>query len=179
MHQSHKPSESGTADWLMESNERLRLAMREFVAMWGDVKEYIGNGLNEMAGAAIRRAKEILADVAEKDVADVTEASIRNKEGEKHKAELWYIIKGLADTLLNGPDAAKLCARLNRNGKISQVRQQPFHPTAGILWHDTRLKRCDYISQQMMRKKEAKRLFWERKIVSRKRKREPGEPAQY
>ena len=64
MHQSHKPSESGTADWLMESKERLRLAMREFVAMWGDVKEYIGDCLYEMAGAAIRRAKEILADVA-------------------------------------------------------------------------------------------------------------------
>ena len=175
MHQSHKPSESGTADWLMESKERLRLAMREFVAMWGDVKEYIGDCLNEMAGAAIRRAKEILADVA----ANTPGTSIRNKEAEKHKAELWYIIKGLADTLLNGPDAAKLCARLNRNGKISQVRQQPFHPTAGILWHDTRLKRCDYIFQQRMRKKEAKRLFWERKIVSRKRKREPGEPAQY
>ena len=160
MHQSHKPSESGTADWLMESKERLRLPMREFVAMWGDVKEYIGYGLYEMAGAAIRRAKEILADVAEKDVADVTIASIRNKEAEKHKAELWYIIKRFADTLLNSPDAAKLCARLNRNGEISTTRQQPFHPTAGILWPAAGVKRCDSICQQIKRKKEAERLFW-------------------
>ena len=135
---------------------RLRLAMGEFVAMWGDVETYIGDYLNEMADAAIRREQEIQAALA----ANTPGTSIRNKEAEEHKAELWCIIKGLADTLLNAPDAAKLCARLNRNGEISKVRQQPFHPAAGILWHDTRLKRCDYIPQQRKRKIEAERLFW-------------------
>ena len=39
MLQSHKPFESGTADWLMESMERLRLAMGEFLAMWGGIEK--------------------------------------------------------------------------------------------------------------------------------------------
>ena len=61
MLQSHKPFESGTADWLMESMERLRLAMGEFVAVWGDVEPYIDNHLKELADAAIRREQEIRA----------------------------------------------------------------------------------------------------------------------
>ena len=166
------------SDWLVESMERrwttplsLPFAMGEFVERWGDIKTY----LKEMKYAATRREQEIQAALA----ANTPGTSIRNKEKEFHISEPWYLIRILAGTLQNGLDAAKQCARLNRRGAISQVRQQPFSLAAGILWHDTRLKRCDYIFQQRMRKKEAKRLFWERKIVSRKRKREPGEPAQY
>ena len=112
--QSHKPFERGTADWLIESME---LAMGEFVAktktrhcettgsnclhdttaMWGDIKTYIGDPLNEMADAAIRREQEIQAALA----ANTPRTSIRNKEAELHKAELWYLISCLADTLQN------------------------------------------------------------------------------
>ena len=160
------------SDWLVESMERrwttplsLPFAMGEFVERWGDIKTYIEDHLKELRDAAIRREQEIQAALA----ANTPGTSIRNKEKELHISELWYLIRTLADTLQNGPDAAKQCARLNRHGAISQVRQQPFSLAAGILWHDRHLKRCDYISQQRMRKKEAKRLFWEREIVSRKR----------
>ncbi len=140
---------------LMESKKPLDLAMGEFVAEWGDV-ETIDNHLKELAHAAIRREQEIRATLAAN-----TPGSIRNKEANLHEAEVWEIIIVLADILQNSPDAAKLCARLNRNGVISKTRQQPFHPTAGILWHDTRLNRGDYISQQRVRKKEAKRWVCE------------------
>ena len=151
---SHKPFESGIADWLMESKKRLDLTMGEFVAEWGDV-ETIGNHLKELADAAIRREQEIRAALAGN-----TPGSIRNKEANLHEAEVWEIIIVLADILQNSPDAAKLCARLNRNGVISTTRQQPFHPTAGILWPAAGVKRCDSICQQIKRKKEAERLFW-------------------
>ena len=157
--QSHKPFESGTANWLMESMERLRLAMGEFVKMWGDVETYIVDHLNEMADAALRREMEIKVNLA----CNTPGSSTRNKEKEFHIAEVWFLISCLADTLQNGPDAAKLLQRDLFHpvaGKIPKLRQQPFHPTAGILWHDTRLRRCDYISQQRKRKKEAERLFW-------------------
>ena len=151
------------SDWLVESMERrstARLrsrfamgdAMGEFVERWGDIKTY----LKEMKYAATRREQEIQAALA----ANTPGTSIRNKEKELHISELWYLIRCLADTLQNGPDAAKQCARLNRHGAISQVRQQPFSLAAGILWHDTRLKRCDYIAQQRNRKIIAERLFW-------------------
>ena len=164
------------SDWLVESMERrwttplsLPFAMGEFVERWGDIKTYIEDHLKELRDAAIRREQEIQAALA----ANTPGTSIRNKEKELHISELWYLIRTLADTLQNGPDAAKQCARLNRHGAISQVRQQPFHLAAGILWHDRRLKRCDYISQQRMRKREAERLFWNQpKKRSRKRKRE-------
>ena len=159
----------------MESKKRLDLTMGEFVAEWGDV-ETIRNHLKELAHAAIRREQEIRAALAANRPWQLWQLwQLWHNSANLHRTEVWEIIIFLADMLQNSPDAANLCARLNRNGVISQTRQQPFHPTAGILWHDTRLKRCDYISQQMMRKKEAKRLFWERKIVSRKRKREPGD----
>ena len=133
---SHKPFESGTADWLMESKKRLDLTMGEFVAEWGDV-ETIRNHLKELAHA---------------EMAANTPGSIRNKEENLHKAEVWAIIIFLADMLQNSPDAAKLCARLNRNGVISTTRQQPFHPTAGILWPAAGVKRCDSICEQRKRK---------------------------
>ena len=154
MLQSHKPFESGTADWLMESKKRLDLTMGEFVAEWGDV-ETIDNHLKELAHAAIRRKQAIRAALAAN-----APGSIRNKEANLHEAEVWEIINFLADMLQNSPDAAELCARLNRNGVISQTRQQPFHPTAGILWPAAGVKRCDSICQQRKRKLEAKRLFW-------------------
>ena len=141
---SHKPFESGIADWLMESKKRLDLTMGEFVAEWGDV-ETIRNHLKELAHA---------------EMAANTPGSIRNKEENLHKAEVWAIIIFLADMLQNSPDAAKLCARLNRNGVISTTRQQPFHPTAGILWPAAGVKRCDSISEQRKRKNRAERLFW-------------------
>ena len=170
------------SDWLVESMERrwttplsLPCAMGEFVERWGDIKTYIEDHLKELRDAAIRREQEIQAALA----ANTPGTSIRNKEKELHISELWYLIRTLADTLQNGPDlqnqpdAVKQCARLNRNGAISQVRQQPFHLAAGILWHDKHLQRCDYISQQRMRKREAERLFWNQpKKRSRKRKRE-------
>ena len=139
----------------MESMERLRLAMGEFVAEWGDVETYVDNHLKELADAAIRREQEIRAASAAN-----TPGSIRNNEAILHEAEVWAIITVLADILQNSPDAAKLCARLNRNGVISKTRQQPFHPTAGILWPDARVKRCDSFSHQRKRKLEADRLFW-------------------
>ena len=144
-------------------------AMGEFVERWGDIKTYIEDHLNELRDAAIRREQEIQAALA----ANTPGTSIRNKEKELHISELWYLIRCLADTLQNGPDAAKQCARLNRHGAISQVRQQPFSLAAGILWHDTRLKRCDYIPQQRKRKRIAERLFWnqpKRKPKKRSRK---------
>ena len=153
--QSHKPFESGTADWLMESMERLRLAMGEFVAVWGDVEPYIDNHLKELADAAIRRDQEIRAALAAN-----TPGSIRNKEANIHETEVWVMIKVLADILQNSPDAAKLCRRLNQNGVITVTRQQPFDPTAGILWPAADLKRCDSICQQIKRKNERARAFW-------------------
>ena len=138
---------------------RLRLAMGEFVNVWGDVETHIVDHLNEMADAAIRREQEIQAALA----VNTPGTSIRNKEKELHISEVWFLISCLADTLQNGPDAAKLLQRDLFHpvfGTTPKLRQQPFHPTAGILWHDTRLKRCDYISQQRKRKKEAERLFW-------------------
>ena len=153
--QSHKPFESGTADWLMESMERLRLAMGEFVAVWGDVEPYIDNHLKELADAAIRRDQEIRAALAAN-----TPGSIRNKEANIHETEVWVMIKVLADILQNSPDAAKLCRRLNQNGVITVTRQQPFDPTAGILWSAADLKRCDSICQQIKRKNERARAFW-------------------
>ena len=139
----------------MESMERLRLAMGEFVAVWGDVEPYIDNHLKELADAAIRRDQEIRAALAAN-----TPGSITNNEAMDHEAEVWEIIKILAGILQNSPDAAKLCARLNRNGVISTTRQQPFHPTAGILWPAAGVKRCDSISEQIKRKIRAERLFW-------------------
>ena len=141
----------------MESMERLRLAMGEFVAAWGDVETYIDNHLKELADAAIRREQEIRAALAAN-----TPGSIRNNEANLHEAEVWAIITVLADILQNSPDAAKLCARLDRNGQVSKPRQQPFHvhPTAGILWPDARVKRCASFSHQRKRKLEADRLFW-------------------
>ena len=138
----------------MESKKRLDLTMGEFVAEWGDV-ETIDNHLKELAHAAIRRKQAIRAALAAN-----TPGSIRNKEANLHEKEVWEIIKVLADIIQNSPDAAKLCRRLNRNGRITVTRQQPFHPTAGILWHDEHLKRCDCISQQRKRKREAERSFW-------------------
>ena len=138
----------------MESKKRLDLTMGEFVAEWGDV-ETIDNHLKELAHAAIRRKQAIRAALAAN-----TPGSIRNKEANLHEAEVWEIINFLADMLQNSPDAAELCARLNRNGVISQTRQQPFHPTAGILWPAAGVKRRDSICQQRKRKLEAKRLFW-------------------
>ena len=157
MLQSHKPFESGTADWLMESMERLRLAMGEFVAVWGDVEPYIDNHLKELADAAIRRDQEIRAALAAN-----TPGSITNNEAMDHEAEVWEIIKILAGILQNSPDAAKLCARLDRNGAISIPRQQPFHvhPIAGILWPDARVRRDDSFCCQRKRKREVERLFW-------------------
>ena len=141
----------------MESMERLRLAMGEFVAEWGDVETYIAKELKELADAAIRREQEIRAALAAN-----TQGSIRNNEANLHEAEFWAIIIVLADILQNSPDVAKLCARLDRNGAISKPRQQPFHvhPTAGILWPDARVRRDDSIPHQRKRKREAERLFW-------------------
>ena len=143
---SHKPFESGIADWLMESKKRLDLTMGEFVAEWGDV-ETIRNHLKELAHA---------------EMAANTPGSIRNKEENRHEAEVWAIIIFLADMLQNSPDAAKLCARLDRNGEISKPRQQPFHvhPIAGILWPDARVRRDDSIALQRKRQREAATLFW-------------------
>ena len=154
---SHKPFESGTADWLMESKKRLDLTMGEFVAEWGDVETYIDNHLKELADAAIRREQEIRAALAAN-----TQGSITNNEAILHEAEVWAIITVIADILQNSPDAAKLCARLDRNGAISKPRQQPFHvhPIAGILWPDARVRRDDSIPLQRKRKREAERLFW-------------------
>ena len=152
---THKPFESGTVDWLKESKTRLHLAMREFVAEWGDVETYIEDHLKELADAAIRREQEIRAALAAN-----TPGSIRNKEANIHETEVWVMIKVLADILQNSPDAAKLCRRLNQNGVITVTRQQPFDPTAGILWPAADLKRCDSICQQIKRKIEAARSFW-------------------
>ena len=141
----------------MESKKRLDLTMGEFVAEWGDVETYIDNHLKELADAAIRREQEIRAALAAN-----TQGSITNNEAILHEAEVWAIITVLADILQNSPDAAKLCARLDRNGAISKPRQQPFHvhPTAGILWPDARVRRDDSIPNQRKRKREAERLFW-------------------
>ena len=139
----------------MESMECLELAMGEFVAEWGDVATSIGNHLKELADAAIRREQEIRAALAAN-----TPGSIRNNEANLHEAEVWAIITVLADILQNSPDAAKLCARLDRNGVTSKTRQQPPHPTVGILWLDARAKRCDSFSHQRKRKLEADRSFW-------------------
>ena len=116
---------------------RLRHAMGEFVAMWGET--CIADHLNEMADAAIRREQEIQLNVA----CNTPETSTRNKEKELLISEVWFLISCLADTLQNGPDAAKLLQRnlFHAVGTMSKLRQQPFHPTAGILWHATRLKR--------------------------------------
>ena len=137
---------------------RLRLAMGEFVAMWGDVETYIGDYLNEMADAAIRREQEIQVNLA----CNTPGTSTRNKEKELHISEVWFLISCLADTLQNGPDAPKLLQRdlFHAVGMMRKLRQQPFHPTAGILWHDSRLERCDYSAEQRKRKKEDERMFW-------------------
>ena len=130
---THKPFESGTVDWLKESKTRLHLAMREFVAEWGDVETYIEDHLKELADAAIRREQEIQAALA----VNTPGTSIRNKEKELHISEVWFLISCLADTLQNGPDAAKLLQRDLFHpvfGTTPKLRQQPFHPTAGILW---------------------------------------------
>ena len=111
---------------------RLRLAMGEFVAMWGDVETYIVDHLNEMADAAKRREEEIQVNLA----CNTPGTSTRNKEKEFHISEVWFLISCLADTLQNSPDAPKLLQRdlFHAVGMIPKLRQQPFHPTAGILW---------------------------------------------
>ena len=137
-------------------------AIGEFVMMWGDVKTYIGDPLHEMADAAIRREQEIVDHLNEmSDAANTPRTSSRNKEAELHKAELWFIISCLADSLQNGLDAAKPCAPL---------RQLPWHPAAGILWSDTRLNRCDTVCAQRKRQREAERIFWRKSY-------EPGCPS--
>ena len=160
MLQSHKPFESGTADWLMESMERLRLAMGEFVWLYnGDVKTEIGDYLHDLADAAISREKEIQAALA----ANTPRTFLRNVYAEAHKKELWYLIDCLADTLLNAPDAAKqYCRELGRVKRHIFGERLPrslYNPAAGILFSSDN-NHCDSVCAKRKRQTEALRSFF-------------------
>jgi hypothetical protein len=111
---------------------RLRSAFCEMVMLWGDVKETMEYPLTSLAKLA--------------------------KENEHpahmllHTRMLWDMIKFLANVLQNNPDADKKYQRCQSR----KLRQQPWHPVAGIVWSD---KRCDSVFMKIMRKKEALELL--------------------
>ena len=151
------------SDWLVESMERrwttplsLPFAMGEFVERWGDIKTYIEDHLKELRDAAIRREQEIQAALA----ANTPGTSIRNKEKELHNSELLYLIRCLADTLQNGPDAAKQCARLNRHIYCERLPRSLYNRAAGILWAAAHLNRCDSVCAKRKRQNEALRSLF-------------------
>jgi hypothetical protein len=102
------------------------------VMLWGDVKETMEYPLTSLAKLA--------------------------KENEHpahmllHTRMLWDMIKFLANVLQNNPDADKKYQRCHSR----KLRQQPWHPVAGIVWSD---KRCDSVFMKIMRKKEALELL--------------------
>ena len=67
----------------------------------------------------------------------------------RHWRLLWRMITFFASVLLNPQHHAKK--------KI--VRQQPWHPVAGIVWSD---KCCHTVVMKRMRQRDARELFWRR-----------------
>ena len=114
---------------------RLRLAMGEMVMVWGDVKdtmEYPLTTLAQLAKKSKHPAHMLL-----------------------HTKLLWDMIQFLAKVLQNNPDAEKKYRRCHSRG----LRQQPWHPVAGIVWSD---KCCHTVVMKRMRQREARELFWRR-----------------
>ena len=94
---------------------RLRLAMGEMVMMWGDIKKHMIVPLNTLA---------VLAKI-----------SGTSHHLLRHARLLWEMITFLADVLQNNPDAGKKYKRC----RSQKLRQQPWHPVAGIVWSDKSL----------------------------------------
>ena len=111
---------------------RLRLAMGEMVMLWGDVKDTMEYPLTTLANLA-KKSKHPAHMLL-------------------HTRMLWDMIKFLANVLQNNPDAEKKYQRCHPR----KLRQQPWHPVAGIVWSD---KKCDSVSMKAMRKKEALALL--------------------
>ena len=111
---------------------RLRLAMGEMVMLWGDVKDTMEYPLTTLANFA-KKSKHPAHMLL-------------------HTKLLWDMIKFLAKVLQNNPDAEKKYQRCHSR----KLRQQPWHPVAGIVWSD---KRCDSVCMKTMRKKEALELL--------------------
>ena len=110
---------------------RLRLAMGEMVMLWGDVKETTSciSCIYKLAKKSEHPAHMLL-----------------------HTKLLWDMIKFLANVLQNNPDAEKKYQRCHSRG----LRQQPWHPVAGIVWSD---KKWYSRSMKAMRQREARELL--------------------
>ena len=97
---------------------RLCLAMGEMVMLWGDVKETMEYPLTTLAKLA--KKSEHPAHML------------------LHKRRLWNMIKFLANVLQNNPDADKKYQRCHSQ----KLRQQPWHPVAGIVCQTKDVIRC-------------------------------------
>ena len=144
-----------SANWLMESMVRrstaplrLRLAMGEFLAMWGGIEQ-----VQRQMGGNGQGVQKWLAFVGRNDL-------IRH-----FGDELCYVIGFLADTLQTWWFERRYHPKL---------KQQLWLPLAGILWQDERKEEPDqhdvlvlHDTDEVIRRKESRRLFWRERLKAR------------
>ena len=135
---------------------RLRLAMGEFLAMWGGIEK-----MKWQMREIRQEVQKWLAFVA----ANTLGTTDRNFYIGYFRDELWYAIGFLADTLQTW-----WCERRYH----PKLKQQLWLPLAGILWQDERKEEPDqhdvlvlHGTDEVIRRKESRRLLWRERLKAR------------